>query len=66
MSNSVDKIIPLGQLIKPHGIKGELKILFFNEDSKALKSNQVVHLRALDDEVFKYKIERISYSLKKK
>ncbi len=65
MSNSVDKIIPLGQLIKPHGIKGELKILFFNEDSKALKSNQVVHLRALDDDVFEHKIERISYSLKK-
>ena len=56
----------MGQLIKPHGIKGELKILFFNEDSKALKSNQVVHLRALDDEVFEHKIERISYSLKKK
>jgi len=65
LSNSNNNIIPLGQLIKPHGVRGELKVFFFNEDSRTLKNNQVVHLITSNNDVFDYKIEKISYSLKK-
>ena len=58
-------MIPLGQLIKPHGIKGELKVLFFNENSKSLKSNQSIFLKDLNNKVFDYKIENIFYHSKK-
>jgi len=63
--NSSDKIIPLGRILKPHGIKGELKILFYNESSNALKNNQIVFLNNSNNEIFKYKIERIFYFFKK-
>jgi 16S rRNA processing protein RimM len=63
--SSFDKIIPLGRILKPHGIKGELKILFYNEGSNSLKKNQIVFLNNLDNEIFKYKIERIFYFFKK-
>ena len=58
-------MIPLGQLVKPHGIKGELKVLFFNENSKSLKSNQSIFLKDLNNKVFDYKIENIFYHSKK-
>ena len=63
--SSFDKIVPLGQILKPHGIKGELKVLFYNENSNSLESNQIVFLRNLDNEIIEYKIERIFYSFKK-
>ena len=63
--NDFTKIVPLGELIKPHGIRGELKILFFNEASRTLKNNQEVYLTTLNDKLFEYKVEKISYSLKK-
>ena len=63
--SSFDKIVPLGQILKPHGIKGELKVLFYNENSNSLENNQIVFLKNLDNEIIEYKIERISYSFKK-
>ena len=63
--NSLDKKIPLGQILKPHGIKGELKILFYNEDSNWLKKNQIVFLEDSQKVFFEYKIERIFYSFRK-
>ena len=67
MSNSSSKLISIGELIKPHGIKGELKILFFNEESKSLKNQQVIFLKDSKDQkanFYKYKIERVIYSIK--
>ena len=65
MSNSLSKLVSIGELIKPHGIKGELKILLFNEESKSLKNDQVVFLKNSKDSFFKYKIENVIYSIKK-
>jgi len=58
-------MVPFGEILKPHGIKGELKVLFYNESSSLLKNNQIVFLSNLDNEIFKYKIETLFYSFKK-
>ena len=63
--SSFDKIVPLGRLLKPHGIKGELKVLFYNEDSNSLENNQIIFLSDLNNKIIEYKIERIFYSFKK-
>ena len=65
MSNSLSDLVSIGELIKPHGIKGEIKILLFNEESKSLKNNQIVFLKNSRDNFFKYKIENVIYSMKK-
>ena len=65
MSNSLSKLVSIGELIKPHGIKGELKILLFNEESKSLKNDQIVFLKNSKDSFLKYKIENVIYSMKK-
>ena len=61
----MSKKIPLGQILKPHGIKGELKILFYNEESNSLKNNQIVFLESKEGVCSEYKIERILYSFRK-
>ena len=63
--NKVDKKIPLGEILKPHGIKGELKILFYNENSSSLKKDQTVFLKNSQEVFYEYKIERIIYSFRK-
>ena len=65
MSNSSSSLVSIGELIKPHGIKGELKILLFNEESKSLKDSQIVFLKDNKENFFKYKIEKVVYSIKK-
>jgi len=61
----LNKKIPLGEILKPHGIKGELKILFYNEESKSLQKNQKVFLESPQKNIIEYKIERIFYSFRK-
>ena len=63
--NKVSKKIPLGQILKPHGIKGELKILFYNEDSNSLKKDQIIFLEDSSEVFYEYKVERIFYSFRK-
>ncbi len=63
--NSLNKKIPLGEILKPHGIKGELKILLYNEESKSLQKNQKVFLESPQKNIIEYKIERIFYSFRK-
>jgi len=63
--NSLNKKIPLGEILKPHGIKGELKILFYNEESKSLQKDQKVFLESPQKNIIEYKIERIFYSFRK-
>ena len=66
MSNSpLSKLIPLAEILKPHGIKGELKILFFNDNSKSLKNGSVVFLKDSNSNYYEYKVENIMYSRKK-
>ena len=61
----MNKKIPLGEILKPHGIKGELKILFYNEESKSLQKDQKVFLESPQKNIIEYKIERIFYSFRK-
>ena len=65
MSNPSFKLISIGELIKPHGIKGELKFLFFNENSKSLKDNLIVFLKDDKGHLYEHKIEKVIYSFKK-
>ena len=59
--SSIDKVISFGQILKPHGIKGELKVLFYNEHSNSLKKNQIVFLRDLNNEIFEYNVHDILF-----
>ena len=62
--NDEFKLVPIGEIIKPHGIKGELKILLYNEESRSLKIDKFVYIED-DNDLSKYKIEKINYSFKK-
>ena len=59
MSNSSRKLVPLGKLIKPHGIKGEMKISLYNEDSKFLDGNKIVYLEDEKNNFYEHKIEKV-------
>ena len=50
MSN-IDKtnFIPCGKLIKPHGIKGEIKLFVYNKDSNILKNKISIWIKNNDD-----------------
>ena len=65
MNNSSAQLVPLGELIKPHGIKGEIKVIFFNNESRSLKDRQVVFLEDKKNNLYKYKIEKVTYSIQK-
>ena len=45
-------LIPLGKVIKPHGIKGELKLLLYNKNSNILSKMLNIWIR--HDETFDY------------
>lgn len=63
MSNNLDKTIRIGYLSKVHALKGELKVVFFNESSKSLKDNQIVFLvDEKKNDILKKKIESIIYT----
>lgn len=64
MNSTSNKLVRLGYLLKPHGLKGELKVVFFNEDSRSLKNNQIIFLNDEKNDIFKRKIENIVYQLK--
>ena len=36
MNNIPEKLIPIGKVLKPHGVKGELKISVFENDVEIL------------------------------
>tara|TARA_B100000029_G_scaffold506778_1_gene590145 strand:+ start:97 stop:621 length:525 start_codon:yes stop_codon:yes gene_type:complete len=36
-NNLPENLIPMGEIIKPHGIKGELKVFLYNRESETLK-----------------------------
>ena len=66
MNNHVPvDLVPLGKIVKPHGILGEVKIRLFNSESQTLKVGQSVWvgLRGKDHEP--YVIERLSLQSEK-
>ena len=64
MRNTLNKLVPLAELSKSHGLKGELRIILFNEESRVLKSNQIVFLNNNQNSISDYKIEYIKYAIK--
>ena len=62
--NNNAKLIPIGEILKPHGIKGELKILLYNEESRSLQNNRLVFLGD-NNNLLEFKIDKINYLIKK-
>ena len=50
----LEDLIYIGEIIKPHGVKGYLKFFLYNENSNILLDNQVIYL---EDKVNKLKLE---------
>ena len=61
MNSNSDRLVRLGYLSKVHGLRGELKLVLFNEDSRSLKNNQIIFLNDGKNDVVKRKIENIVY-----
>ena len=59
MSNSnkiPNNLIPLGKILKPKGLKGEIKVFLYNKDSNSLEKNKNIWIK--DNNEFKsFKIE---------
>jgi len=46
-----NKFIPIGKVVKPHGIKGELKFFLYNEDSDILSGKKIAYLQNSSDKL---------------
>ena len=58
-----DDLVPIGKIVKPHGIKGEMKFLVYNEDSRVLEESSLVWLEKDSSQKFDVKkIQMISYT----
>ncbi len=60
MNNFPDDLIPLGKIIKPHGIKGQVKFKPYNQSSSTLIKNMTVWLKKEDDGDLDFKFFKIS------
>jgi|TARA_B110000467_G_scaffold137432_1_gene135524 16S rRNA processing protein RimM len=58
-------LVPLGKIVKPHGILGELKIRLFNSESKTLKVGQSVWVGFGGEDYESYIIEKLSLQSEK-
>ena len=56
-------LVPMGKLLKPRGLNGELRVSFFNEENSALKKGVKIWLKA--NEFISHKIETIVMADKK-
>ena len=54
MNKLPNDLIPLGKIIKPHGIKGQIKFKPYNEDSNLLNQNMVIWLKNGKSDSFKF------------
>ena len=50
-NESSDKLISIGEIIKPHGLKGHLKFFLYNEDSDILSGTKVAYLQNSSDKL---------------
>ncbi len=55
MNSFPDDLIPLGKIIKPHGVKGELKVFLYNDRSSTLKEGLYIWFK-LDEKFVKYSV----------
>ena len=63
MNKIPDDLIPLGKIIKPYGIKGQIKFKPYNENSSILKKGVYVWLRKEENFDFQFfKINSINYN----
>ena len=66
MNNHVPvDLVPLGKIVKPHGILGEVKIRLFNSESKTLKVGQSVWVDLGGKEHKLFVVERLSLKCEK-
>ena len=66
MNNQVPvDLVPLGKIVKPHGILGEVKIRLFNSESQTLKVGQSVWVCFGEKDHEPYVIERLSLQSEK-
>jgi 16S rRNA processing protein RimM len=57
--DSLKSLIYVGEIIKPHGIKGYLKFFLYNEESEVLFDNKIVYLEN-EEKSLKLEIENIN------
>ena len=64
MNNFPDDLIPLGEVIKPHGVKGLIKFKPYNQNSSMLSKDMIVWFNKKDSDLdFKFfKISSIAYN----
>lgn len=43
-----DTLVAIGKIVRPHGIRGELRVQLFNPDSEILEIVQEVHVKTAD------------------
>ena len=55
MNSFPDDLVPLGKIIKPHGVKGELKVFLYNDRSSTLKEGLYIWFK-LDEKFVKYSV----------
>ena len=48
MNSFPNDLVPIGEVIKPHGVKGQLKFRLYNEKSYILNQNKIVWLKKKD------------------
>ena len=53
-----DKLIPVGSLVKHHGLKGELKVFLYNEDSETLVEGLTIWIEN-NDNFISYYLENV-------
>ena len=58
-----DKLIPVGSLIKHHGLKGELKVFLYNEDSETLVKGLPIWIET-NNNFISYDLENVRGSKK--
>ncbi len=55
MNSFPDDLVPLGKIIKPHGVKGELKVFLYNDRSSTLKEGLYIWFK-IDEKFVKYSV----------
>ena len=56
--HSLDNFIPIGKIIKPKGLKGEVKVFLYNIDSNSVKEDINFFINSKKECFDSYKLER--------
>ena len=66
MNNFPKDLVPLGKVIKPHGIKGELKVFLYNNESSIFKEGLKLWFKSNLNKYDFYRLKSIRGSIDKK